>query len=249
MTIGQGGGQRPAGMREWIAFWDSNHSIYVNPRHRDVHYRGIAQDVRTYVPAPDAVVLDYGCGDALHAGYLAEKCGRLILCDAAPGLRAGLASRFASNTKISVKSPEDVARLSDGLLDLVSMVSVAQYLSHDELDALLALFRRILKPNGCLLIADIIPPSVSPVTDALALLRFATANGFLLPAISGLARTAMSDYRKLRTRLGLTHYTESEMIVRLAAAGFFGDRQPRNVGHNPARMTFLARDAGDVAAA
>ena len=29
-------------MGDWIAFWDSEHSIYVNARHRDVHYRTIA---------------------------------------------------------------------------------------------------------------------------------------------------------------------------------------------------------------
>ena len=33
-------------MGDWIAFWDSEHSIYVNARHRDVHYRTIAQDLR-----------------------------------------------------------------------------------------------------------------------------------------------------------------------------------------------------------
>jgi hypothetical protein len=43
-------------MGDWIAFWDSEHSIYVNARHRDVHYRTIAQDIRTHVP-PGAAVL------------------------------------------------------------------------------------------------------------------------------------------------------------------------------------------------
>jgi len=46
-------------MGEWIAFWDSDHSIYVNARHKDVHYRAIAQDVLAYVPE-GARVLDYG---------------------------------------------------------------------------------------------------------------------------------------------------------------------------------------------
>jgi SAM-dependent methyltransferase len=228
-------------MREWIAFWDSNHSIYVNDRHRDVHYRGIARDLRAYVPSTDAVVLDYGCGEALHADELSRVCGRLILCDAAPGVRAGLAERYADHPKIEVKSPEEVAALPDESIDLVSMVSVAQYLSEAELGALLQLFRRVLKPNGRLVIADIVPPDVSPVTDAAALLRFAKANGFLTAALAGLARTAVSDYRKLRTRLGLTHYTEAAMLGHLAAAGFAAQRQPGNVGHNPARMTFLAR--------
>ena len=38
-------------MGDWIAFWDSEHSIYVNARHRDVHYRTIAQDIRAALPA------------------------------------------------------------------------------------------------------------------------------------------------------------------------------------------------------
>ena len=59
-------------MGDWIAFWDSKHSIYVNARHRDVHYRTIAEHIRAYLP-PDATVLDYGCG----SGILAIAAARL----------------------------------------------------------------------------------------------------------------------------------------------------------------------------
>ncbi len=75
-------------MGDWIAFWDSEHSIYVNARHRDVHYRTIAQDIRAQVP-PGAAVLDYGCGEALHADLVAASARALILCEAAPTVRAG----------------------------------------------------------------------------------------------------------------------------------------------------------------
>src|SRR4030081_1133229 len=70
-------------MGDWIAFWDSEHSIYVNARHRDVHYRTVAQDIRAHVP-PGAAVLDYGCGEALHADLVAASAQSLILCEAAP---------------------------------------------------------------------------------------------------------------------------------------------------------------------
>ena len=47
-------------MSDWISFYDFKHSvIYVNARHRDVHYRTIATDIRAYVPSPAAAVLDY----------------------------------------------------------------------------------------------------------------------------------------------------------------------------------------------
>ena len=228
-------------MREWIAFWDSPHSIYVNDRHRDVHYRTIAEEVRAYVPGPDARVLDYGCGEALHAPIVADAARELVLVDAAPGVRAGLAKRFGGHARIAVRAPEELAAEPDGSFDLIVMMSVAQYLSSEELDGVLALFRRLLKPSGILLLGDVIPPSVSPLADAQALLRYARENGFLVAAIGGLVRTALSDYRKLRAALGLAMYDEAAMRRKLAAAGFPAVRAPKNIGHNPARMTFVAR--------
>jgi SAM-dependent methyltransferase len=227
-------------MGDWIAFWNSQNPIYVNARHRDVHYRNVAQDIRGYVPA-GAAVLDYGCGDALHADRIAEVAGSLILSDAAPNVRAGLAKRFADNRKIAVRSPEDVAVLPAGSLDVIVMHSVAQYLSPGDADKVFVLFRRLLKPEGLLVLGDIVSPDVSTVTDAVALLRFAASNGFAAAALFGLVRTLVSDYGRLRARLGLTRYQDLEIVRKLAAAGFCAMRAPRNIGHNQARATFLAR--------
>jgi hypothetical protein len=45
----------------------------------------------------------------------------------------------------------------------------------------------------------------------------------------------------LRTRVGLQRYSESEMIAKLGRAGFTASRAQANIGHNPWRMTFVAR--------
>ena len=228
-------------MRDWISFWDSQHSIYVNARHFDVHYRTIAEMIVRHVPSPDAVVLDFGCGEALHADRVAAACRKLILVDAAPKVRAGLAARFRAQPNIEVRAPAELTALDDRSLDLVVMHSVAQYLTSAELSALLVLFRRLLRPGGLLLIGDVVPPHVSAFADAMALLNYGTANGFLFAAIGGLLRTIASDYTKLRSRIGITLYTEREMLAKLEAAGFTATRAKANVGPNPARMTFLAR--------
>jgi SAM-dependent methyltransferase len=226
-------------MGDWIAFWDSEHSIYVNARHRDVHYRTVAQDIAAHLPA-GAVVLDYGCGEAQHAEIVAAQGRRLILCEAAPKVRAGLAARFAGNGAIEVRSPGEIAAMADGSLDAVVLHSVAQYLARDELRSLFALFQRLIRPGGTLIVGDVIPPDVSAATDAIALLRFAAANGFLGAALLGLGRTLISDYWRLRSGLGLTRYSEAEMTSVLAAANFAARRVPRNIGHNQARMTVVA---------
>jgi SAM-dependent methyltransferase len=227
-------------MGDWIAFWDSEHSIYVNARHRDVHYRTIAQDIRAHLP-PGATVLDYGCGEALHADLIAASAKALILCEAAPKVRAALAHRFAGDAKIKVYAPEDIAALPPRTVDAVVLHSVAQYLTPQELDALLAMFRRLLSDEGVLILGDVIPPHVSTLGDALALLRFAAANGFFGAALVGLVRTFLSDYWRLRSHLGLRRYGEAAMIAKLAGSGFSARRAPTNIGHNPARMTFIAR--------
>jgi SAM-dependent methyltransferase len=227
-------------MGDWIAFWDSQHSIYVNARHRDVHYRAVARDIRALLPS-GASVLDFGCGDALHADLVAEPARRLILCEAAPKVRAALIERYRDHPKIEVRAPDEVAALPAGSLDAIVTHSVAQYLGPQQLDALLADFRRLLADTGILILGDVLAPHVSALRDVMALLRFAARNGFLGAALVGLGRTLASEYPSLRSRLGLTRYSEAAILEKLAAAGFSASRAPANIGHNPARMTFLAR--------
>jgi SAM-dependent methyltransferase len=232
-------------MSDWISFYDFKHSvIYVNARHRDVHYARIADDIRSHIPSSSAHVLDYGSGEARSADRVAAACGRLVLAEAAPNVRAALAARFAGDPKLAVMTPEQVAGLPARSFDLIVMHSVAQYLDPAELDRLLAMFRRLLRPNGLLVVGDIVPPRFASLAAAWALLRFGAANGFLGAAVLGLLRIAASDYLRLRRTVGLSHYQEPAMLAKLAAAGFVARRAGRNIGHNQARMSFLARPAG-----
>ena len=228
-------------MPSWREFWDSAHSIYVSERHKDVHYRDVAEQLAAFVPGPDARVLDHGCGEAIHADLVAADAREVLLCDSAASVRASLAARFADNPRIKVIAPEDVERLADAGLDLVFANSLVQYLTAAELDRMLALWRRLLAPGGVLIVADVIPPHVGALSDGLALIRYAAANGFLGAALIGLARTALSRYRRLRSELGIARYGEAEFLAKLRGAGFSSERLPRNVEHNPARMTFRAR--------
>ena len=228
-------------MRSWREFWDTAHSIYVNDRHKDVHYRDVAEQIAAFVPGTDARVLDHGCGEAIHADLVAQRAREVLLCDAAPSVRAAIAARFSANPKIRVIAPEEIERLATASLDLVFANSLVQYLNEAELDALLAVWRRLLVPGGILVVADVIPPDVGPLSDVVALIRYAATNGFLGAALVGLARTALSPYRRLRNELGIARYGEADFLQKLKAAGFAAERLARNVEHNPARMTFRAR--------
>ena len=228
-------------MDDWIDYYDSTHTIYASKRHRDLHFEVIARDIIGYINSPDTVVLDYACGEALSAAKVAAACAMLILAEPAPGVRGRLIARFAPNTKIRVRSLDDLRNMQERSIDLVVMNSVVQYMTAEELDAALAVIKRLLKPTGRLVLGDILRPEIGMPTDVYALLRFAAKHGFLKDALKGLLSTALSDYRQLRSRVGLQRYSEADITARLARVGLSATRAPFNIGHNPWRMTFVAR--------
>jgi hypothetical protein len=211
----------------WRDFWNGNNPIYVSDRHKALHYRQIARDIVGHVPSRDAVVLDHGCGEALSADRVSAACGKLFLCEAAPTVRDRLRAMFGRDDKVAVVSPEEVEAL-------------IQYLEPDELTALLGLWREKLKPDGHLVLADVIPPDLGPLSDASQLLGFAWRGGFLKAALAGLVRTAFSDYRKLRAQYGLSTHTAEGITALIAGAGFEQVERVANFGHNPQRMAFKA---------
>ena len=230
-------------MDDWIDYYDSTHTIYASKLHRNLHFQLIARDIIGYISSPDAAVLDYACGEALSAATVADACGKLYLAEPAPGVRGRLIARFAPNTGIRVRSLDDLRKMEEKSIDLAIMNSVSQYMSPTELDSAFAVIRRLLKPGGRLIVGDVLRPEVGMIRDVTALLRFALTHGFLKDAVIGLVATALSDYRQLRSRVGLQRYSEAAMIAKLAAGGFTASRAQFNIGHNPWRMTFVAHPA------
>ena len=226
---------------KWAEYWDGETTIYASDRHKRVHYARIADDIVRLLPGQsEATVVDYGCGDALSAHIVADRCSRLLLCESAITTRGRLAARYAGRGDIEVISPDDFAALPPRTIDLIVANSVIQYLSREELARFLELAREKLRPAGHLVLADVIPRHIGVLGDAAQLLRFAAANGFLLAACAGLVRSFFSSYRRIRGQLGLLQFDEAEMLDILRQAGFEAGRHHPNVGHNNRRMTFVA---------
>jgi len=228
---------------DWREYWNGPHSIYANERHRTLHFDLIARDIARLIPSRDASVLDYGCGEADTARALAAKCSKLYLFDTAGTVRARLQSKHANESKIAVLDEAGLESLPDESLDLIVVNSVLQYLTQTELASILDFARDKLKSGGTLALGDVIPSDANAIADTKALLSFAFQGGFLTAAFASLVKTALSDYRKLRETLGLTRYSEGEMLKILADNRFIAERATRNIGHNQGRMLFLARPA------
>jgi len=226
----------------WRAYWNGDAvSLYVCPRHLRAHYDAILGALTPHLPSDRPfTLLDFGCGDALAAPALAARGARVLLYDRSDAARRRLQARFADTPGITVLDDDAYAALPAGAVDRLLTISVIQYVSEDRLCELLAEWRRLIAPDGRLILADVLAPGNGAAADTLSLLRFAAVHGFLWPALRGLATTAATDYPKLRRRVGLCRYSESDMLTRLRDAGFTARRAERNVSPSPHRQTFIA---------
>lgn len=226
----------------WAKFWGGSHSIYVNARHVEVHYARLAHDLKTLIERRNRpLVLDWGCGDALSATAIVGACGELWLYDAVGPVRQRIAHRFASTPSIRVLDDAEWQSLAPASLDMITVVSVAQYLGREELERLLDRFRHVVRPDGEIIFADIIPPHVSMIADIASLLGTGWRHGFFLAACIGLARTFFSEYRRIRATAGFSCYEEADFRALCTRHGFAVERLPHNIGFNQQRMTFRLR--------
>jgi hypothetical protein len=225
----------------WREYWDGEHKIFVNARHRGLYFEAIAHEVAHFIPSPDALVLDYGCGEALAADLFASKCGHLYLYDGGPKIEAALRKRYESAEKITVLSEETLEAMPDATLDLFICHSIFQYMSIEECRAVAELAAKKLKLGGKILVGDIMPPHVDTVADSLALLDFAYRGGFFFAALRGMFFRSFSKYWRPRSRRGLTTFSIPDMQRLLSIAGFEARRMEQNIGPNRARMTFIGK--------
>ena len=172
---------------------------------------------------------------------MAQRVDRLILCDGAASIVQRLKERFAENPRVEALLPEEMDIVADGSVDLIICSSLIQYLSQDQFKGLLDLWKRKLKADGRVVLADVIPPDVSIVTDAKALLGNGLKHGYFLAACLGLLATFFSPYRKLRAQIGLSFYEEAAMIALFRQHGFAALRHRPNIGLSQHRMCFVAR--------
>jgi ubiquinone/menaquinone biosynthesis C-methylase UbiE len=223
---------------KWLDFWNGPHSIYVCEKHRYCHHARISADIMDRLHEQNGLVIDYGCGEALFAKKVAQKCEKLILSDGAPTIRHWLQERYKDASNISVLSPDEVLALESGSVDCIIINSVLQYLSVEDTEILLGSLTDLLSPSGRMIIGDIIPPNHTIFADTGALLSLAWQEQFMTNAMIGLIRTFLSDYRKIRADLGLTSYAPSAFEAMCLRLGLKLHRSPLNIGFNQRRMTF-----------
>ena len=230
-------------MKSWIEYWNRPNGIFVSEVHKRAHYECILSNVLPFLPRRrGSAMLDWGCGEAFAAPWMAATCEQLYLYDPADRIRLRVQERYKDDPRIVVLDDAGLNRLPTSCLDLVLINSVVQYLGRAELIAALGKLRPLLKHEGRILIGDVIVPGTTLSNHLAVFLRFAYRKRFLAAALLGLLRNFRpSSYFSLQRNRGYSQYAEQDFLALLNQSGLVGERLPNNIAISPIRSSYLAR--------
>ncbi|MCL4813402.1 MAG: metalloregulator ArsR/SmtB family transcription factor [Vicinamibacteraceae bacterium] len=118
---------------------------------RDSHLRALAG-----LLDPEAVVGDLGCGTGAFADAIAPFVGQVVAVDDSREMLEAASERLAGHPNVSVRPGTlEHLPLDDGALDAAAIVLVLHHLPQP--DRALAEAARVLRPNGRLLLVDMLP--------------------------------------------------------------------------------------------
>ena len=225
---------------DWRAYWEQIED-------RQEVFRAEARDhiarLRRLVPVGrETRTLDFGCGFGFAAEQLAPHVASIALWDGAANVRRRARARSAwlPNVELADLSNPDAAAAP--AYDLITVHSVVQYMSEAELLAWLTRWKRMLRPNGRLVLSDLIQPGASALRELLDYLAFSARAGFLGDAVLGGVRE-FANYFGARSSRPLLQVDAQRLGEWAAQAGLEVAWLPENLSHRRFRRTAILRVA------
>lgn len=147
-----------------------------------------------------------------------------------------LAAAVRTNSDQRQVSLVDPIEAEDHAFDVVLVHSVVQYLTVTELARSLNRWTRLVSPNGCILLSDLLAPGMSGAVEMFQFLHFALRSRVMLPALSA-ARREWGRYSSWRRRSPLLTLSEGQVADLAAAEGFSAARLVSNLGYRRQRFS------------
>jgi cyclopropane fatty-acyl-phospholipid synthase-like methyltransferase/ribosomal protein S18 acetylase RimI-like enzyme len=217
----------------WRAYWESidDRQGFFSTEAAD----HVARLVEQLAPSRDARVLDFGCGFGFAARLLARRVALVALWDGAASVRrrARLRTAHLGNVEyVDIAEPTAVAEK----FDLITVHSVLQYMSEEEVLHWFARWKSMLAPGGRLVLSDLIQPSTKAVPELAAYLAFSLKSGFFLDALMQGLRE-VGKYSRARATRPLTIATPQKIEAWARQAGLRAQFLERNLSYRSSRMT------------
>lgn len=135
--------------KKYPADWPHARKVAANQQEGLAYRRKIVNELIVPNAAPDARMLDFGCGPGVIAIMAAAHVGKVLAVDVSRGVIAiSRALEHPANVEFVANRKDDLSFIAAGSLDLVFSFVVLQHLTPDQVRSFLGEFYRVLKPGG-----------------------------------------------------------------------------------------------------
>lgn len=232
------------GANGWGNFWKDQRQSFLAAMQiatgffaRQIHKR--------YQLQPADEIFDYGCGPGFVADVLAAQNITLTGADINEFYIAQCRQHhprstfFNITTEVTANTQILARELQTKQFDTIIILSVAQYLKDTkELEQVLQMLQRYMKPQGRIILADIIDEKTSSVKDALSLLWYYVRIGKVPTFIRFMSYLFLSDYRKISGKMPLLLVPEAA-IQTIAAGNGLAYEKVKGLTVQPTRCSYV----------
>ncbi|OQP54598.1 hypothetical protein A4H97_21770 [Niastella yeongjuensis] len=217
------------GTTGWGNFWqDQRKSFYAVMKMATGYF--VSKFAKQYPLQPADEIFDYGCGPGFVADSLSGKLqvtGADINDFFIEECRKNHpASRFfliSTDTAANKKILEET--LNGKQFDYILLLSIIQYFkSTDDLNEVIGLLRTYLKPQGKLIIADVLDENTSSKKDAVSLFVHCIKKGRIGAFVGFISYLLSSDYRKISRQNKLLLVSEQTIRSIASRYGFYCEK-------------------------
>lgn len=201
----------------WDNFWKGQRkSFYAVMKMATGYFISKFEELYHLKPTDD--IFDYGCGPGFVADELTPKKIRITGADIneffieecrrnhPEGLFMVITTDITTNKKILLE------QLKDRQFDYLLLLSVAQYLkSISDLEDIVKLLSTYMKPQGMIIVADVLDENTSSVKDVFTLFTHCLRKGRLGAFIGFITYLLFSNYRTVSKQAKMLHVPEQAM--------------------------------------
>jgi 2-polyprenyl-3-methyl-5-hydroxy-6-metoxy-1,4-benzoquinol methylase len=228
----------------WTKFWANEGEAFVKIMRLAT---GVFAErfILKFGPLKGKTILDYGCGPGLLADALEGSESTIAGADINAFFLKEYQRKHPHATLIHLKPDEERADKSlsekfvNDKFDYIILLSITQYFKDSNaLRDTLAILSKFLAHDGKIVLADVVPPNHSAISDGLSLLKYSVRKNYMLEMIMFLRYLFFSAYRTHSSKTPLLQFSKAE-IEKICEALGLKCTQESNLTMHKTRVNFI----------
>lgn len=206
-------------MSDWFSFWSKNPKLFGIVMQKNAVYFADKLLKRKVIQAGDRV-LDIGCGPGFLAEQLEDKVKQYYGVDVSENCIQSCREKFSGKPHVqfmqigSADNENSLAHFENhGMqFDVIVILSVVQYFSDlHKVEMLLSHCKKILSPNGKIILSDVIQSDKGLLKDAFSVLVDSIRKNYFFSFLQFMYQARFSKYNELRIKHNLLNISQESI--------------------------------------